>query len=232
MTSKLLVQEREIVVPGQELAEGLDYLPGDETFRDKDKIIAVKIGMVSVVGRLIKLVALAGPYIPKRGDLVIGEIVNVGIGGWRIDFGWPFEANLSVRDATSDFIAKGSDLSKYLDYKDYVIVQIINVASAKIIDVTMKGPGLRKLSPGRLINISSVKIPRVIGKQGSMIGMIKDYTECKISVGQNGVVWLQGDDPKKEMLAVSALNKIVEESHISGLTERMKEFLEKGKNGL
>lgn len=230
--SKLLVEEREIVVPGQELAEGMDFLPGDETYRDKDKIVALKVGMVNVVGRLIKLVALSGPYIPKRGDLIIGKITNVGIGGWRIDFGWPFEANLSVKDATSDFIAKGSDLSRYLDYGDYVMVQIINVASSKIVDVTMKGSGLRKLGPGRLINISSVKVPRVIGKQGSMIGMIKDYTECKISVGQNGVVWMQGDDPKKEMLAVSALNKIIEESHISGLTDRMKEFLEKEKNGL
>lgn len=230
--SKLLVEEREIVVPGQELAEGMDFLPGDETYRDKDKIVALKVGMINVVGRLIKLVALAGPYIPKRGDLIIGKITNVGIGGWRIDFGWPFEANLSVKDATSDFIAKGSDLSRYLDYGDYVMVQIINVASSKIVDVTMKGPGLRKLGPGRLINISSVKVPRVIGKQGSMIGMIKDYTECKISVGQNGMVWMQGDDPKKEMLAVLALNKIIEESHISGLTDRMKEFLEKEKNGL
>lgn len=230
--SKLLVEEREIVVPGQELAEGMDFLPGDETYRDKDKIVALKVGMVNVVGRLIKLVALAGPYIPKRGDLIIGKITNVGIGGWRIDFGWPFEANLSVKDATSDFIAKGSDLRRYLDYGDYVMVQIINVASSKIVDVTMKGPGLRKLGPGRLINISSVKVPRVIGKQGSMIGMIKDYTGCKISVGQNGVVWMQGDDPKKEMLAVLALNKIIEESHISGLTDRMKEFLEKEKNGL
>ena len=229
---KLLVEEKEIVVPGQELAEGIDYLPGEDTYRDKDYIISTKVGIVGISGRLIKIVPLTGPYIPKRGDLVIGEVVNVGIGGWRIDIGWPFEANLSVKDAVSDFINKGEDLSKWIDYGDYVMVQIINVASAKIIDLSMKGPGLRKLGPGRIIKVPSTKVPRIIGKQGSMISMIKDYTGCKISVGQNGIIWLAGDEPKKEFLAVVAIKKVDDESHISGLTDRMKEFLEGNKDGL
>lgn len=230
--SKLLIAEKEIVIPGQELAEGMDFLPGEDVIRDKDKLVATKIGMVNVSGRLVKLVALTGPYLPKRGDLVIGNVVGVGFSGWRINIGWPFEANLSLKDATSDFIEKGADLSKYFNYGDYIVVQIINVASTKIIDLTMKGPGLRKLGPGKLLDISPSKVPRVIGKQGSMIALIKDYTGCKISVGQNGVVWLKGDDPKREFLAVKAIRKIEEESHISGLTDRMKEFLERGKNGL
>jgi len=230
--SNLLINEKEIVVPGQELAEGMDYLPGDDVIRDKDKLVSTKVGIVNVSGRLIKVVPLAGPYVPKRGDLIIGKVVGVGLGGWRVDFGWPFEGNLSVKDATSDFIEKGTDLSKYIDYGDYVVTQIINVASEKLIDLSLKGPGLRKLSPGRLLKVSSSKVPRIIGKQGSMITMVKDYTGCKISVGQNGMIWLSSDDPKRDNLAVRSINKIVEESHISGLTDRMKEFLESEKNGL
>ena len=230
--SKLLVEEREIVVPGQELAEGMDYLPGEEVIRDKDKLIATKLGIAGVSGRLVKVTPLNGPYIPKRGDLIIGKVVGVGLGGWRINFGWPFEANLSVKDASSDFIEKGTDLSKFFDYGDYVMVQIFNVASVKLIDLSLKGPGLRKLGPGRILQVAAPKVPRIIGKQGSMIGLIKDYTECKISVGQNGTIWLKGDDAQKEILAVEAIKKIEAESHISGLTDRMKEFLEKRKNGL
>ncbi len=230
--SKLLIQEREIVVPGQELAEGMDFLPGDDVIRDKDKLISTKLGIAGVNGRLVRVVPLNGPYVPKRGDLIIGEVVGVGLGGWRVNFGWPFEANLSVKDATSDFIEKGSDLSKYFNYGDFLMVEIVNIASAKIIDLSMKGPGLRRLGPGRIIKIPSPKVPRVIGKQGSMINLIKDYTGCKISVGQNGTIWLSGDDPKKEFLAVRAIEKIENESHISGLTDKMKEFLESEKNGL
>jgi len=230
--SKLLVQEKEIVVPGQELAEGMDFLPGDDVIRDKDKLISTKLGIANVSGRLLKVVPLKGPYVPKRGDLVIGRVVGVGLGGWRLNIGWPFEANLSVKDATSDFIEKGVDLSKYFNYGDYLMVEIVNIASVKLIDLSMKGPGLRRLSPGRLLNVPCTKVPRIIGKQGSMIGLIKDYTGCKISVGQNGVVWLKGEDPKKEALAIKAINKIEAEGHISGLTDKMKEFLESEKNGL
>lgn len=230
--SKLLVEDKEIVVPGTEMSDGMDYLPGDNTFRDGEKIVGMRLGVVNVSGRLIKIVPLSGTYVPKSGDLVIGKIVGVGLGGWRVNIGWPFEANLSVKEATSDFIPKGDDLGKYFDYGDYLMSQIVNIASVKLIDLSMKGPGLRKLSSGRILNVSSAKVPRIIGKQGSMVGMIKDHTGCRVSVGQNGVIWLSGDDPRKELLALECINKIEKESHVPGLTERIKEFLESHKNGL
>jgi len=160
---------------------------------------------------------------------VIGKVANVGLGGWRLDIGWAFEANLNLKDATSDFIEKGADLTKYFDYGDYLMTGISNVISTRIIDLTMKAPGLKKLGEGQIIKVGSTKVPRIIGKQGSMITMIKDYTGCRISVGQNGVVWINGDSPEKEHLAIRSIRKIEAESHINGLTDRMKEFLEQEK---
>lgn len=226
---KLLVTENEIVFPGQELADGMDYLPGDDVYREKDILYASRIGMTKVSGRLIKLVPLAGPYIPKAGDAIVGTVVNVGLGGWRLDIGWMFEANLSVKEAVSEFVERTADLSKYFDYGDYIVAQIINVTNPRVIDLTTKGPGFRKLDPGRIIKVEPTKVPRIIGKQGSMISMIKEYTNCKITVGQNGIAWISGENPEKELLAVKAIEKIQAESHISGLTERVKEFLERGK---
>jgi exosome complex component RRP4 len=92
----------------------------------------------------------------------------------------------------------------------------------------MKGVGLNKLKGGRIINVASNKVPRIVGKQGSMVSMIKDATKCNISVGQNGLVWINGT-PDGELLAVKAIRKIEEESHLSGLTDRVKEFLDKNK---
>jgi len=40
---------------------------------------------------------------------------------------------------------------------------------------------------------------------------------------------LVGEDPKKELTAVDAINLIERESHISGLTDKVKELLEKRK---
>ncbi len=59
-----------------------------------------------------------------------------------------------------------------------------------------------------------------------MISMIKNATDCRMVVGQNGLVWIDGE-PEKEIIAVKAIRKIEAESHVSGLTERIKVFLEK-----
>jgi exosome complex component RRP4 len=107
------------------------------------------------------------------------------------------------------------------------VCKITNVTSQKLVDVTLRGPGLRKLRNGRIIEVNTNKVPRIIGKKGSMVSMIKQATDCNIIVGQNGIIWLQGKEPEMEFLAIDAIKKIETESHLSGLTDKMKEFLEK-----
>ncbi len=224
--SELLVKERSIVVPGEELATGMEYLPSYGTYRDGDKIIAAKLGLVMVDGKVLKLIPLSGRYLPKKYDMIVGKVIDVLMSGWRIELNSPYSAMLSLKDATQEFIMKGADLTKFFEIDDWVVAKIINVTSQKLVDLTMKGPGLRKLKGGRVIEVSPHKVPRIIGKQGSMVGMIKQATGCKIVVGQNGIVWIQGE-PKNEVIAVETIRKIEDESHIQGLTEKIKAHLEK-----
>lgn len=227
-TTPTAPETKQIVIPGQVLAEGLEYVPGNYVIREKDKLIATKVGILNTTGRIIKITPLAGKYIPKAGDQVIGKITSTGLNGWRIDIGWAFEANLNVKDGTTEFVDKGADLTKYYDHGEYVLTQIVKViGKGRLIDLTTKGPGLRKLGPGRLIRVTPTKVPRIIGKQGSMIMMIKDATQCHIVVGQNGLVWISGNDPALELKATQAIQKIETESHTTGLTDRIKDFLEK-----
>ena len=221
----LLVTDKSIVVPGEELAVGMDFLPTEGVYRDGDKLVASKLGLFSVDGRLVKLIPLSGKYLPKKGDVIIGKVVDVLISGWRIDINSAYTAMLSMKDATSEFIVRGADLTRYFTFGDYIVTNIVNVTSQNLVDLTMKGPGLKKLSEGMIINVAPNKVPRIIGKQGSMVSMIKDATGCRITVGQNGVIWLQGE-PDQEFLAVAAIRKIEKESHISGLTDRIKAFLD------
>ena len=133
---------------------------------------------------------------------------------------------LSLKEATSDYIQRGADLTRYYNVGDLMVCGITNVTSQKLVDVTTKGPGLRKLKGGRVIEVNTSKVPRIIGKKGSMVSMIKQATGCNISVGQNGLVWLEGL-PEKELIAVKAIKIIEEKAHLSGLTEKIKKFLEK-----
>ena len=73
------------------------------------------------------------------------------------------------------------------------------------------------------------KVPRVIGKEGSMINLIKENTDCNITVGQNGYVLIKGDKIENELLARRAIDFIVEKSYISGLTEEVTKWFNENK---
>ncbi|MEM3374095.1 MAG: exosome complex RNA-binding protein Rrp4 [Candidatus Woesearchaeota archaeon] len=227
MESELKVKEKDIVCPGEILAEGMSYLPGQGMYRQGNYIIASRLGLIKIEGKVIKIIPLSGKYLPKTGDVIIGRIKDVNINGWVVDTNSAYPAMLSMKDGTSDFIRRGSDLTRYFDIGDYILTKIINVTSQNLIDLTMKGPGLRKLEDGRILKVAASKVPRIIGKQGSMVSMLKKATNCNIIVGQNGIVWIKGINPKDEILTVETIQKIERESHLSGLTDRIKEFLEK-----
>ena len=89
----------------------------------------------------------------------------------------------------------------------------------------MKGPGLKKLYGGRLIKVSPNKVPRIIGKAGSMVSLIKNMTGSWITVGQNGITWIKNDDIEKEMITVDAIKMVEQNSHVKGLTDKVKTFL-------
>lgn len=222
----IIINDKQIAVPGEVLAEGMDYLPAGGVFREKDKIIASQIGVVNIDNRLVKLIPLTGCYNPKRGDMVIGEVVNITFSGWSIDIGHSNLAVLPIRDATSDFIERGADLSRFYNFNDTVVAKISNVSSSNLIDLTMKGPGLMKLKGGILIDVTPSKVPRIIGKAGSMISVIKEKTGCKIIVGQNGKVWIRGENFDNEKRAIDAIKMIEELAHTEGLTDKIGEFLE------
>lgn len=224
--SKINVKDKDIVAPGEVLAVGMDTFPGMGTYRDGENIIAARLGLVQVDGRAINLIPLSGRYMPKNYDVIICKVMDVSFNGWRLDTNSPYPAMLSMKEATSQFIARGADLTQFYNIGDYVNCKVINVTSQKLVDVTMKGIGLKKLKGGRIINVASNKVPRIVGKQGSMVSMIKDATKCNIIVGQNGLIWIEGM-PENELLAIKSIRKIEEESHLSGLTDKIKEFLSK-----
>ena len=225
---KTLFNNKDLVVPGDVLAEGMDYLPSGGAIRKGDKIVANHLGLVSLDKRFVKVISLTGKYIPKRGDTVIAEVVDMGFSGWYLNIVGPYEASLMMRDV-AEFVERGSDLSQIFNFGDVVIAKVDKITRNKNINLTTKGPGLRKISGGKIISVTSSKVPRVIGKQGSMVQLIKEKTGCSITVGQNGRIWIQGKTPEDELRATNAIMKIQDESHTDGLTDKIKAFLENKK---
>ncbi len=224
MSEALLIKDKEIAVPGEIIAQGMGFVPNKGVFRDGDVLVASKLGMVSVEGKVVKLIPLSGKYIPKAEDKIICQMTDVLLTGWRVDTNSPYSAVLNLKDATNEFVARGADLTQYFALGDWIVCKVTNVTSQKLVDISTRGPGLHKLQGGRMVEVNAYKVPRIIGKDASMISLIKNATGCEIIVGQNGLVWLHGA-PSQELIAAEAIKKIEAEAHLPGLTDRMVDFL-------
>ena len=218
----LLTEDKKIAVPGEVLAEGDEYIASYGTRKMDDKVLANRVGIVNLHDKTIKLIHINGKYFPKVGDTIICQITEILISGWRVQTNSAYSAVLSLKEATNEFIPKGADLKAILNTGDYIACKVVNLVGQNLVDISLKGPGLRRLHNGRIIKVGSFKVPRIIGKGGSMIQLIKQYTNCRLIVGQNGIVWIQGE-AENELIASQAIRKIEEESHTQGLTERIKE---------
>ena len=118
------------------------------------------------------------------------------------------------------------------DVGDLIIANVLSSDRTRDPLLTVREPGLGKVMRGQLVEITPTKVPRVIGRKGSMVSIIKKETGCQITIGQNGFILVSGKTPQDEQLAIMALYKIENESHTSGLTDRVTEMLENKKEGI
>jgi exosome complex component RRP4 len=218
-------EQKQIATPGDLLAEG-DYVAGENTYVEDKKIYASRTGLVEFDNKNVSIVALKAFYIPKPGDMVIGTVVDVGFNGWTIDLNGPYQAFLKPSDVLSrPFKPQKDELSQVLTVGDLVVAKIISYDRTHDPQITVAEPGLGKITRGQVVKVTPTKVPRVIGKKGSMISMIKQETGCQIILGLNGVVLVTGKTPEDEQAALMAIEKIEEESHTSGLTDRVTQML-------
>ncbi len=211
----IFFEKKQLVTPGEMLAEG-DYLPGENTYMQENKIYAQRIGLVDTDNKKVNVVALRAFYVPKMGDIIIGTVLEVGFNGWTVDIKSPYTALLRASDVLSrPFKPQNDELSAVLNAGDLIVAKIASYDRAHDPQLTVGEPGLGKITRGQILHVTPTKIPRVIGRKGSMISMIKQETGCQIILGLNGVVLVTGKTLEEEELAITAIKKIEDESHTS-----------------
>jgi len=222
---KLLKNERDFTSPGEKLVESMEYLPGRNCFREGDNIYAKKTGLVHVSGRVISVIQLNGIYMPVRDDMIIGEVKEVQSNGWVIDVGAPYQAYLPLSGVRGFIDPNKMDMSKIYGVGDMIYGKIKMVSSTGSVHISMYDRMCRKFSGGRIVQVNPAKVPRIIGKSGSMIDMIKAKTGCRIVVGQNGIMWLEGETPEREEFVMKVVDTIQDKSHTEGLTNEIEKML-------
>lgn len=218
--------DRKIVIPGEMIIEGEDYLPGDSTEKRDGKIFALKYGLAEEQNNLIKVIPLSGVYNPRRGNMVIGKIEMITANGWVIDIGAADNAFLSMMEVPK-YVNKDA-MEEVFDIGDMILAKIWAI-NRRGIDLSTKTRGAGKVNEGLIFEVNPNKVPRIIGKEGSMIKIIKENTGCDITVGQNGVVLVKGKDIDSEVFARKAIHFIEEKSYVQGLTEEVTKWFGENK---
>jgi exosome complex component RRP4 len=180
------------------------------------------LGLLSPRPPVVQVIPLSGRYIPKPNDVVVGTVTDCQGTFWLLDIGAPRWAPLHMTG--TPWKVEVGETDRFLHVADSVIVRVENLDATGRIGVTMLGEGLGKLEGGTIVTVSPARIPRVVGRGGSMIQTITRHTGAQIAVGQNGRIWVNGA-PEAIQRATEALRLIDEQGQRSGLTERVQSYL-------
>ncbi len=232
---------RDLVVPGEILSEDTkNFLPGRGTIfnKDRSKIISLNIGLKQVKRNYINVIPLRGFYTPRPGDKIIALVTDKNPVKYICDINSKDNGVLKPKNTVKRGKPRGyrggasddqdNSTEKY-EIGDILIVKVLSADRLNKPELTTVGKYLGKRRDGLVITIDPPKVPRVIGRSGSMIKMLKNLTKSNIFVTQNGRIWLKGDDLAHERLLIDAIRKIEKEAHTVGLTDRMSEYIENEK---
>ena len=213
---------RKLVLPG-DLMETKSK-PGRGIFRKDGRIHASVVGHSSDKSGYINVNGIKGRYNPKTGDKIVAVCAETGPSIWRMDIGASF--NSTLHHSESGWKVPFGDTARFLSIGDAVWAEIFMVDAAGSHQISLKKDDCRKLYSGTIVKINPTNVPRVIGKQGSMITTIREKTQTRIQIGQNGYIWIdgKGDDISLAQKAVEIIN---EEATSKGLTKKIEKLLEK-----
>jgi exosome complex component RRP4 len=124
-----------------------------------------------------------------------------------------------------DYSPTKDELKARLDKGDLVAARIANFDRSRDPLLTVQDRDLGKIESGELIKIAPSKVPRLIGKRGSMIQTIEMATKAMITIGQNGLVVVSCEDPVGLLKAIEAVKMVDAQAHTPNLTERVKSML-------
>ena len=212
--------DRKVVVPGDLLSED-DKRSGEGTYIKDGRVYSLLYGLANYRDK-INVIPLAGKYVPASGDNVIGVVKDITFSNWIVDINSPYDGLLHISEFPKRI--ESDEMSKHLRIGSSIMTRVKDVDPTMKVELTLNDRKLGPIMTGQVIEISHTRVPRLIGKGGSMISMLKKEVNCSISVGQNGRIWINGcaDDTD---LALKTIALIEKEAHTNGLTDRVVSFL-------
>ena len=183
-----------LVVPGEDLGDSDGMEAGHGVLPISGRLRAVKQGRVRNQGSTISVEPVHTRYIPRPSDLVIGYIEGCTNNIWFVELGAPFNAILPMSLGPGKVEFGGT--RSIMDIGDAILCRVQEVEETHSSVVTMKGMGLRKIRSGVVEEIDPHLLGRLIGKGGESLRRLKEETECRIVVADNGLSLIHISDPR------------------------------------
>ncbi len=222
----MMDNKRKYVIPGDVVTTG-PFRPEQNVILEGEKIISTTIGISEIYEDSVRVITLTGKYIPKIDDLVIGKVNSHTSLSWELDINSCYVGFLPAQDVFGrDFSAHADELATKLKTGDLVAARIANFDRTRDPLVTISDRDLGKIDSGDLVKISPSKVPRLIGKRGSMIQMIEMATNAAVTIGQNGWVVVSCETTEGLLKAKKAIEMVDQKAHVANLTDQIKEMLE------
>jgi len=215
-----MVDKRKYVIPGDVVTSG-PFRPEQNVVLEGKNIIATAVGISEIYEDSVKVI------LPKINDLVIGKVVSHTSLSWELDINSCYIGFLPAMDVFGrDFSTHADELSSKLKTGDLVAARIANFDRTRDPLITISDRDLGKIDDGVLVKISTSKVPRLIGKKGSMIQMIENGTNAAVTIGQNGWVVVACESAEGLSKAKKAIEMVNEKAHIANLTDLIKDMLD------
>jgi len=211
--------DRKVVVPGDLLSEDAKR-SGEGTFVKDGNVYSLLYGLANYRDK-INVIPLAGKYMPAAGDNVIGVVKDITFSNWIVDINSPYDGLLHISEFPRRI--ESDEMSKYLRIGSSIMARVKDVDPTMKVELTLNDRKLGPIRTGQVVEISHTRVPRLIGKGGSMISMLKKEVKCSIFVGQNGRIWINGSADDTD-LALKTIALIEKEAHTNGLTDRIVNF--------
>ena len=189
--------EQRLVTPGMVIGPATGKRAGSGTIAENNEFIATRLGWLNERNDVVSVLPINSAYMPRSGDLIIGYVAEVRNNLWFFDVNGPFQALLPM--SLAPWKVEYGSTRQHLGIGDAALARIQEVDETHNMVLTMKGVGLRRLNEGAVVSIPVNLVDTLRGENNATLSRIRDVTNCRIIVGDNGRVWIHGD--AEDMLA-------------------------------
>lgn len=216
-----------LVTPGEAIGASSGVRAGTGTLKQGNEIISTKLGWAKENNGVVFVDPIYSAYLPRSGDLVIGIVESVRNNLWFAEVNGPFNGLLPM--SLAPWKVEFGAAREHMDIGDVMLARVQEVDEAHNIVITMKGVGLRKLKEGTVLDLPVNLVKLVRSDNDSILNSLKEVSDCRIIVADNGRMWVDGS-PENISMVRDAIDLLKSSGHMINVTDVISQFVEERRN--